>query len=108
MGELLQELRDTLGRRVPRHNKISRGVLERKKLSVQGVWRNLPNLNIEIPGAVERRRKIRETMRFHDLVDRVGFAGVVDIMQTVLQNKEDERLEELAKLPKGEKVWPTE
>lgn len=104
----MQELRDTLGRKVPRHNEISRGVMERKKLSVQGVWRNQPNLNIEIPGAAERRKKVRETMRFQHLVDQVGYSGVVDIMQTVLQKQEDARLEEIAKLPKPEKVWPTE
>lgn len=93
---------------MPRHNEISRGVMERKKLSVQGVWRNQPNLNIEIPGAVERRNKIREKMRFQDLVGQVGYSGVVDIMQSVLQKTEDARLEEIAKLPKVEKVWPTE
>lgn len=104
----LQEMRDTLGRKVPRHNAISRGVVERKKLSVQGVWRNLPDPNIELPCAVERRQKIRETMRFQDLVDSVGLAGVVDVMQTLLHKQEETRQKEIAKLPTPITIWPTE
>lgn len=105
---VLQELRDTLGRKVPRHNEISLGVVERKRLSVSGVPRNVPNLNVVPPDVQERRADIRQRFGFRDLVDDVGLAGVVDVAQEMVAQIERERQTAIDAEPKKVRVAPTE
>lgn len=108
MGAAFQELRDTLGRNVPRHNEISIGVLERKRLSVQGVWRNARDMDPDLPKLRARRERLSQQFRMQDVVDDVGLSGLVEISQKIIAHRDEERKVAIEALPKFEKVEPTE
>lgn len=103
-----QDLRDTLGRKVPRHNEISIGVLERKRLSVQGIWRNARDMDPDLPKLRVRRERLRQKYRMQDIVDNVGLSGLVEISQKIIAQREEERKAAMDALPKIKKVEPTE
>ncbi|CAN8070352.1 unnamed protein product [Agarophyton chilense] len=109
VGETLQLLRDTLGRRVPAHNQLGTGVVEKRAVSVQGVWRNRADLNPpETAETLELREKRRQEYSVDSIIEKYGVTGLVKITQSLLENRERMRLAALAAMPKKERVMPTE
>lgn len=106
--EAVQELRDTLGRKVPKHNEISIGVLERPRLSVQGVPRNSATSEADLPQLRARRERLRKEYRMQDLVKQVGLTGMVEITQKIIEHRDEHRKALIEAMPKRTKVNPTE
>lgn len=104
----LQELRDTLGRKVPRHNEISRGVLERKTLSVQGVWRNTVGGFHDTRRERDRRLALGKTYGLGDILEDIGMTGVVEVTQQLMKEKEEMHQAAIARFPVKKRVRPTE
>lgn len=109
VAEIFQLLRDTLGRKVPKHNEVSIGVLEKKKQSVQGIWRNPHSLIRElVPDmnkTVERRHK---DYGLQVLLDDIGTAGVIRMTQKLLRRRAESDQAIIDALPKKEVVRATE
>eukprot|EP00177_Eucheuma_denticulatum_P007331 GFKZ01013344.1.p1 GENE.GFKZ01013344.1~~GFKZ01013344.1.p1 ORF type:complete len:131 (-),score=20.59 GFKZ01013344.1:42-434(-) len=102
-------LRNTLGRKVPKHNQISIGVVGRKHVSVQGFWRNSASLQVkELPAVIERRQKRQEEYGLQKLFDEMGMAGVTRVTQKLLERQKMAKEKALAAEPKVEVVLPTE
>ncbi|KAI0559136.1 hypothetical protein FGB62_166g054 [Gracilaria domingensis] len=109
VGETLQLLRDTLGRPVPAHNDVGVGVVEKREVSVQGVWRNRADMNLpETAETLELREKRRQEYSVESVIDKYGMAGLVKMTQDLLENRERMRLAALEAMPKKERVMPTE
>lgn len=109
ISEVFTYLRNTLGRKVPKHNEVSIGVVERSHVSVQGFWRNSPSLkDRELPEVTALRERRRKEHGLQDMIDEVGMTGVVRITQRLLERQELAKQEALAAEPKVEKVRATE
>lgn len=107
--EVLEELRDTLGRRVPKHNEIGIGVVEKKCVSVQGIWRNAPDLWYpELPETAETRERRSQTHGLQTLFDDVGITGVISTTQKLLDREATAKQLALDALPRAERILPTE
>lgn len=107
VGAVLQDLRDTLGRKVPKHSDISNRVVEQKKVSVQGVWRNMRDLSPDAPEVIEKRERLQAQCGLHDLVEEVGITGIVQMTQQIIAERDAARQAALASLPRPYKVKPT-
>lgn len=102
-------LRNTLGRKVPKHNEISIGVVEVKNVSVQGFWRNSASLQPrELPEITERRRRLRGEYGLQSLFDEMGMMGVVRITGKLLERQKLAQERALVAEPKKERILPTE
>lgn len=102
-------LRNTLGRRVPKHNEISIGVLEVKNVSAQGFWRNSASLQLqELPEITERRTRLRGEYGLQNLFEEMGMTGVIRITEKLLERQKLAQERALAAEPKEERVTPTE
>lgn len=109
IGNVLQLIRDTLGRRVPFHNEVGIGVVEKRVVSVQGVWRNRADLNVPETAELKAlRAKRSEEYSCHRIIDEFGVEGLVRMTQKLLDRREKNRLQALADMPKKERVMPTE
>ena len=109
VSEIFQLLRNTLGRKVPKHNEISIGVLERKTQHVQGVWRNPHSVLDElIPGMKKTIERRHDTYGLHVLLDDIGTAGVIRMTQKLLKKKAESDQAIIDALPKKEVVRATE
>lgn len=107
--EVFTYLRNTLGRKVPRHNEISIGVVESRNVSVQGFWRNSPSSrDVELPETVERRERRRAEYGLQDVIDELGVPGVIRITQKLLEKQELAKARALAAEPAVERVCATE
>lgn len=102
-------LRNTLGRKMPKHNEISIGVVEKKRTSIQGFWRNSRELTEkELPEVTQLRERRRKEHGLQGMIDEVGITGVVRITQKLLERQEMAKQAALAAEPKVEKVRATE
>ena len=101
-------MRDTLGRKPPRHSHISNQVVEKKRVSVQGVWRNERQSNLLTPRQQAQRDHIAANYDMQQLRDKIGLAGIMHITKELIQTRQDKRNEALDALPKPYKVLPTE
>lgn len=109
VGQTFQLLRDTLGRRVPAHNEFGTGVVEKKTVSVQGVWRNHPGFYLpDTNELLELRQRRHREHSVEKIIDEFGLEGVVRMTQKLLQRGEEAHLAALAEVPKKERVMPTE
>lgn len=109
VGEVFQSLRDSLGRKTPTHNDVGIGVVEAKKISVQGVWRNTPDLRvIDSIDVRERRQRREEEFGLSKVMDEFGSAGLVLLTQKLLERRAAGHRAALDALPKVERVLPTE
>lgn len=108
VGERCQEMRDTLGRKPPRHSHISNRVVEQRKISVQGVWRNVrePKRLTELQRL--QKQSIADNYDMRMLMNNVGLAGIVHITKGLIATREDKRMKAMDALPKRYKVQPTE
>lgn len=107
--EVFQTLRDSLGRKTPTHNEIGIGVVEQKSITVQGVWRNTPDLRT--PELLDTKRKREEMMKkfgMQGIIAELGTAGAVCVTQKLLQRRTELHEKALRELPKVERVMPTE
>lgn len=105
----MQYLRDTIGQKIPAHNKVSIGVVRPRAVSVQGVWQNAPDNRLPLqPHELELRAARARDYGFARMVDEVGLAGVVTITQRLLQAQDDAKAAALAALPKKVRTLPTE
>jgi hypothetical protein len=101
VAEKFKYLRNALGHKTPTHNKVGMGVVNRKRVSVQGYWHNSAELRFPpFPHEVELRKQRAEEVGFSKLVGEVGIAGVVRMMQRLMELQEQARQDALAKLPK--------
>lgn len=107
--DVLQEMRDTLGRKVPRHSQIANRVVEQKKISVQGVWRNSRDLDPDLPAVVNRLKELQRDYGLHDLVNEMGITGIVQATQMIIRRKDAERQAAMAAaFPRRKRVAPSE
>lgn len=107
--EVFQSLRDSLGRKTPAHNDVGIGVVEQRCISVQGVWRNTPELGALEPG---QRARIREQRQqeygVQRIVDEYGTPGALLFAQKLLERRAVSHQAALDALPKVERVLPSE
>jgi hypothetical protein len=102
-------LRNTIGHKLPTHNKIGMGVVNRKKVSIQGFWHNSAELRLPpFPHEIELRQRRAEEAGYSKLVDEVGVAGVLRMMQRLMEIQEQTRQNALAKLPRPVRTAATE
>lgn len=102
-------LRNTLGRKVPKHNEISIGVVEVENVSVQGFWRNSASLQPkELPETTELRHRRQAEYGLQKLFEEVGVTGVARITEKLLERQKLAQERALAAEPKKERVMPTE
>lgn len=101
-------MRNTLGRKVPRHSEISNRVVEQKRLSVQGVWRNKETSVFEWPKEKDHREYIERHYDLRDVIDDVGVSGVVHITQQLLKEEVDKQQAAIANAPKKFRVAASE
>jgi hypothetical protein len=109
VAEKFQYLRNALGHKTPTHNKIGMGVVNRKKVSIQGFWHNSAELRFPpFPHEVALRKQRAEEVGFSKLVGEVGISGVVRMMQRLMELQEETRQNALAKLPRPVRTRATE
>ena len=102
-------LRNSLGRPIPKHNEISIGVVERKRVSIQGYWKNSPDTRTPpLREFKERHASLRETHGFQQIVNEFGLSGVVRITQKLLEKQQEAKEKALAALPPKIKIRATE
>lgn len=105
----LQDLRDTLGRKVPRHQDISIGVVEARSVSVQGMWRNSPEMEESMHvERNERKRHLEQQYGLSQILQETGLTGVVTIAKKLFERHEQLRQQAIEAEPKHERVMPTE
>lgn len=105
----MQYLRDTIGQKIPAHNKVSMGVVRPRTVSVQGIWHNAPDNRLPAqPQEIELRAARARDYGLARMIDEVGLAGVVTITQRLLQAQEDARAAALDAMPKKVRTLPTE
>lgn len=105
----LQYLRDSIGHKLPTHNKVGMGIVRPRKVSVQGIWTNSADMRLPAqPGEIELREARARDYGFARMVDEVGLAGVVTITERLLQAQKDAKEAALAALPKKVRTLPTE
>ncbi len=103
----VQYLRDTLGCKTPKHNKM--GFVERDFVSVQGFWRNTADLRLPaLPEHVEKRERREREHNFQRVLDEFGITGAAVITKKLLERQAAAHAAAMAKLPKVEKVRATE
>lgn len=94
---------------MPKHNEVSIGVVEKKRISIQGFWRNSPTLSEkELPEVTQLRERRRKEHGLQNMIDEVGIAGVIRITQKLLEKQEMAKQAALAAEPKVERVRATE
>ncbi|CDF39682.1 hypothetical protein CHC_T00009060001 [Chondrus crispus] len=109
IGDVFTYLRNTLGRKVPKHNEISIGVVEKNQESVQGFWRNSATLlEKELPEVTQLRERRRQEYGLQSMIDDVGVTGIVRITQKLLERQEMAKQAALDAEPKVEKIRATE
>lgn len=101
-------MRNTLGRKAPRHSEISNRVVEQEKISVQGVWRNMADFNQDLPEDKKLKEDVNIKYNLQDTIDEVGMAGIVHMTMEMVKAQEDKRQTAMKKLPKRVRVQPTE
>lgn len=85
------------------------GVVNRKKVSVQGFWTNSPDLRFPPqPQEIALRARRKRDYGLARMVDEVGMAGVVRVTQRLLEVQRRTKEEALAAMPKVERVRATE
>lgn len=102
-------LRNSIGGRIPTHNSVGTGVVNRKKVSVQGFWVNSPLLTPPPqPQEIELRARRKKDYGLAKMVDEVGIAGVVRITERLIEAHKKGKAEALERLPKKERIRATE
>jgi hypothetical protein len=109
VAERVQYLRDSIGQKLPTHNKVGMGIVRPRVLSVQGIWTNGPDLRPKPQSHEVALRAARaRDYGLARLVDEVGLAGVVTITQRLLQAQHEAKEAALAALPKIVRTLPSE
>lgn len=109
VAERFQYLRDSIGQKLPTHNAVGMGVVNRKKVSIQGFWTNSEeNVMPTQPFEVELRNQRAKDYGLGELVKEVGFAGVVQITDGLRRAQREAKERALAALPKKVKTPATE
>lgn len=107
VAERVQYLRDTRGRKTPKHNHM--GFVKREFVSVQGFWRNSGDLRLPaLPEDVEKRARRERECGLQGVVDEVGLEGVAVVTRKLLERQAAAKAAAMAKMPKVEKVRATE
>lgn len=103
----IQSLRDSLGRKTPVHNRLWK--VERDFVSVQGFRRNTADVRIPpLPAEIECRERRNREHGLQQVLGEVGISGVALTLQKLLARQVAAKEAALAKLPKVERVMPTE
>jgi hypothetical protein len=109
VAERFQYLRDSIGQKLPTHNAVGMGVVNRKKVSVQGFWVNSPELGMPaLPQEIELRERREREYGLAKLVDEVGVAGIIRLTERLLLAQREARETALAALPKKVRTRATE
>jgi hypothetical protein len=105
----IQYLRDTIGQKLPTHNKVGMGVVGRKRISIQGFWHNSEELRARpIPAEIELRARRNREYSLASVRDELGMAGVIRITQRLLAAQDEAQANALAAMPKVERTRATE
>eukprot|EP00171_Calliarthron_tuberculosum_P017577 IDg17577t1 len=103
----VQYLRNSLGCKTPPHNRLWK--VERDFVSVQGFWRNTPELRIPaLPEEIELRQRRQQEHGLRKVIDEVGVNGIALVLKKLDERQIAAKAEALAKQPKVERVMPTE
>lgn len=109
VNDTVAYLRNTLGRKVPQHSEISIGVVEKKKESVQGFWRNSVSFHDrELPETIQKRAERQAEYNLQKMIDDIGMNGVAMVTQKLLERQELAKDRAIAAAPKPSRVLPTE
>lgn len=107
VAQRIQYLRDTLGRKTPKHNHM--GFVERDFVSVQGFWRNSADLRRRpLPIEIETRERRGNDHGLDKVMDEIGLEGVATVLNKLRERQRLAHERALAKLPVKERVLPTE
>lgn len=107
VAKRVQYMRDTLGRKTPKHNHM--GFVQRDFVSVQGFWRNAGDLRMPaLPEEVEKRAWCEREHGLQKVIDECGLEGVAVITRKLLERQAAAKAAAMEKLPKVEKVRATE
>lgn len=107
VGSRIQYLRDTLGRKTRKHNQM--WYVNRDFVSVTGFPVNTREIGLrELPAITKRREQVTEEYGLNKVVYDIGVSGMARVLTKLQDRQAKAKQLALERLPKKDRVLPTE